>query len=277
MHHDSIRREVIVVGAGLLIATLACGVLPGRTGDSGAVLETAPETAEESVEGATKESTPETVPPAATTAAPAPAVLATGDYTVSGTNPDSSVYEGMLRITQDGNVYGFDWEVGTVFVGEGIQRGDKVAVAYPADDCQIALYDISPDGTLVGDWVSREGTGFGTEVATPTGSVSGGAVDGTYDYAGTAPDGKNYEGTMTVSASGDLYTVAQQEAGSTGGPIVSVGIMLGQSFAMSYGPDVPEGTCGVVLYAVEPDGSLDGVWGTFGVSTQMGTEVASPQ
>jgi hypothetical protein len=82
---------------------------------------------------------------------------------------------------------------------------------------------------------------------------------------------------MTITASGDLYTVVQEETGSEGSPLTSVGISLGQAFAMSYGPGVPDGTCGIVLYTIQPNGSLDGVWGTFSVSDQTGTELATPQ
>ena len=268
MHYSPARHAVLVVGAILLIATLACGIIPGGSGDAEESMEVAPEPAEEVAEEPAPE---EKVPPTATTAAPV--ALATGTYIANGTNPDGSTYDGTLQITRAGDVYEFTWEAGYVFVGEGIQRGDKVAVAYPDDSCQVALYDIGPEGTLTGDWVGEAGTGLGTEVATPTGSVSGGAVEGTYTYAGTAPDGGSYEGTMTIDASGDLYTVVQEETG-TGNQYISVGITLGQSLAMSYGP---EETCGVVLYTIRADGSLDGVWGTFGVSSQAGTELATPQ
>jgi hypothetical protein len=280
MHHDSTRRVAVLVLAGLLVTTLACGGLPGQASISNEEGEAAPElvepVTEEIVEEPTAEapekSTPETAPPTATTAPPV--AFAAGSYAVRGTNPDGSVYEGTLRITEGGKLYEFVWEAGNVFVGEGIQRGDRVAVAYPSDSCQVALYDIGPDGTLTGDWVGQEDT-FGTETATPTSST--GTVEGTYAYQGAAADGHTYEGTMTIAASGDLYTVAQEETGSEGSPLTSIGIRLGQAFAMSYGPGVPEGTCGIVLYTVQPDGSLDGVWGAPGVSNQAGTELATPQ
>lgn len=268
MHHGSTRHVMMVVGAGLLIATLACGVIPGGGEDTDEEVESAPEPTEEPAEEAAEE----TVPPTATTAPPA--ALAAGTYVVVGSNPNGSVYDGVLQISQSGEIYEFYWDTGTIFLGEGIQRGDKVAVAYPSDDCQVALYDVNPDGTLEGDWVDREGTGMGIESALPDDSVSGGDVSGTYTYTGIKPDGGSYEGVMTITAAGDLYDVVQEQTDYTGGPITSVGITLGQSLAMSYGP---EGTCGVVIYTLEPDGSLDGVWGTFGVSTEAGTETATPQ
>jgi len=283
MHHDSTRRVAALALAGLLMTTLACGGLPGQAGGSATEEVAAPETTEEQVTeeiveepaAETPEKTaPETVPPTATTAPPV--AFAAGGYAVRGTNPDGSVYEGTLRITERGKLYEFVWEAGNLFVGAGIQRGDKVAVAYPSDSCQVALYDIGPDGTLTGDWVADEGM-FGTETAKPTSGSGGGAVEGTYAYVGTAADGYTYEGTMTIAASGDLYTVVQEQTDYSGDPFVSVGIQLGQAFAMSYGPGVPEGACGVVLYTVQPDGSLDGVWGAPGVSNQAGTERATPQ
>jgi hypothetical protein len=285
MHHVSMRHIAIVAVAGLLMATLACGALPGQSGDTGEDV-TAPEVIEEPVEEPTEalaeevveEPTEEPVEQAPEKTAPPASIegaaLAAGDYAVRGTNPDGSVYEGTLRITRQGRLYEFVWEAGNVFVGEGIQRGDKVAVAYPSDSCQVALYDIGSDGTLTGDWVDQEGA-FGTEVATPT--DGGGAVEGTYAYTGMAADGYTYGGTMTISASGDLYTVVQEQTDYSGDPFVSMGIRLGQAFALGYGPDVAEGTCGLALYTVQPDGSLDGVWGTFSVSDQMGTEIATPR
>jgi hypothetical protein len=261
---------MVVMGAVLLVAALACGSIPGMGGGSDESVESVEIPAEEPPEEPAEEAAEETVPPTATTAPPP--TLATGNYDVVGSNPDGSVYGGVLQITRSGAIYEFFWDTGTTFLGEAIQRGDKVAVAYPSDVCQIALYDVSPDGTLEGEWVNYEGTDLGSEVAVPDGG--GGGIAGTYSYTGTLPDGSDYEGTMTITAAGDLYEVVQNQVDFEGGPLYSVGIARGQSLAMSYGP---EGTCGVVIYTLEPDGSLDGLWGTFGVSTAAGTETATPQ
>jgi hypothetical protein len=94
-------------------------------------------------------------------------------------------------------------------------------------------------------------------------------ISGNYDIAGTNEDGAAYEGQLQVLKHGSVY----QFRWIAGNQYDGVGVINGNTVAVAY-TDGADGTgCGVVSYRTLANGTLDGVWGMWGVN-QSGTERA---
>ena len=94
-------------------------------------------------------------------------------------------------------------------------------------------------------------------------------VGGQYRVAGTNADGSSYSGTATITPSSDSTCRINWQTGST-----STGICMvaGRAFAASYRMG---GKVGLVVYELQPDGSMKGVW-TIADQPGAGTEVLTP-
>jgi len=201
----------------------------------------------------------------ASSSAPAPDVA--GHYNVVGTNPNGATYKGTLEVITRGDVYQFRWNAGTQYDGVGVQNGKIVAVAFAngADGkgCGVVDYDVKSDGTLDGKWGYWGTNEAGTESATRT---SGSGLEGEYDGTGKNPDGRQYKVKITVEAAGNLYHFVWSNNSD------GVGIKRGDNIAVGIGGS----RCGFVMYEVQSDGTLDGMWGGGG-SDKTGTERATKQ
>jgi len=201
----------------------------------------------------------------ASSSAPAPDVA--GHYNVVGTNPNGATYKGTLEVITRGDVYQFRWNAGTQYDGVGVQNGKIVAVAFAngADGkgCGVVDYDVKSDGTLDGKWGYWGTNEVGTESATRT---SGSGLEGEYDGTGKNPDGRQYKVKLTVEAAGNLYHFVWSNNSD------GVGIKRGDNIAVGIGGS----RCGFVMYEVQSDGTLDGMWGGGG-SDKTGTERATKQ
>lgn len=95
-------------------------------------------------------------------------------------------------------------------------------------------------------------------------------VGGQYKVQGTNPDGSAYQGTATVTPSSNSTCRIVWQTGSTS----SRGICMsaGSSVAASY---VLNGKVGLVLYQLQPDGSMKGSW-TVADQPGGGTETLIP-
>lgn len=98
------------------------------------------------------------------------------------------------------------------------------------------------------------------------------SIAGDYDANGTNPDGKgSYKAALRVTPHDDVYQFSWV-SGSTG--YDGVGVMTDSEVAVSFAADGGSGKgCGVVLYKVGSDNSLDGKIGYWGTNT-METEKA---
>lgn len=94
---------------------------------------------------------------------------------------------------------------------------------------------------------------------------------GTYSVSGTNFDGSPYGGTAKVAITSDTSCAISWVNGDS----TSSGICMrsGNVFAAGYqlGDQV-----GMVIYRIQPDGSLDGLW-TISRMDGVGTEVLTPQ
>lgn len=103
-------------------------------------------------------------------AAPA-AAQRSGTYNVSGTNPDGSLYNGTMTLTQVGGTsFRLSWNVGTGTIeGVGMVSGLTLAVVFSLGENQTAMgmYELRPSGELSGIWTVIGSQATGTEVARP--------------------------------------------------------------------------------------------------------------
>ena len=201
------------------------------------------------------------------TSAPAPAPDVAGHYNIVGTNPNGATYKGTLEVITRGDVYQFRWNAGTQYDGVGVQNGKIVAVAFAngpnGKGCGVVDYDIAGDGSLNGKWGYWGTNEAGTESATRT---SGSGLVGEYDGTGKNPTGTQYKVKLTVEPAGNLYHFVWSNNSD------GVGIKRGNNVAVGIGGS----RCGFVMYEVQSDGTLDGMWGGGG-SDKTGTERATKQ
>lgn len=197
-----------------------------------------------------------------------------GRYDVTGTNEDGGPYQGELEVTRHGEVYQFHWNVGEQYEGIGVQNGSVVAVAFSGvtdgngetwgrplgPDCGVVTYNLLADGTLDGKWGYWGVNEAGTERAVLT---RGSSLAGVYDMTGHNPDGREYQGKISVEPAGAGYKFAWSN--NTSG----FGIKQGEVVSVGIGPH-----CGFVAYEIKPGGVLDGAWGSYGIS-KTGTERAT--
>ena len=113
---------------------------------------------------------------------------------------------------------------------------------------------------------------FGLALATGLASAAQAqTVGGSYEVHGTNFDGSKYGGTAQITrSSNSTCRIRWQTGGST-----STGfcMLANRSFAAAYklGNDV-----GLVVYELQPDGSLEGVW-TIADKSGAGTETLIPR
>ena len=95
-----------------------------------------------------------------------------GKYLVTGKTLDGKDYAGDLIIKKDGAGYDFEWAysdemeaTGKRRVGFGIWKGSYAAVSFGGRQCSFALYDISANGNLDGNWGGQKSVTFGKESA----------------------------------------------------------------------------------------------------------------
>jgi hypothetical protein len=112
---------------------------------------------------------------------------------------------------------------------------------------------------------------LGVVVAVSAGFAQAQEIGGSYRVEGTNFDGSAYGGEAEISLTSDFTCeITWQTGGST-----STGICMRDGNAFTAGYEL-DGTVGLVIYMVQPDGSLDGRWTVAGVNA-VGTEVLIPK
>jgi hypothetical protein len=172
-----------------------------------------------------------------------------GHYRVDGTYPDGSPYSGSLEIIPDGTAYKLDWTLpNTSATGYGVKIDDFLAAGYGAR-CGVLLFRIQPDQSLSG--LFTFGGISGTDFEQPISSIDN--LRGTYqsiiNIIGQASS-QNYNLTIADQNGADHFTWSNASEGFT--------VQNGSNIAVVYGQADAIPTCGVLLYHIQPDGSLLG-------------------
>ncbi|MGH9931351.1 MAG: hypothetical protein ACREA9_19265 [Pyrinomonadaceae bacterium] len=95
-------------------------------------------------------------------------------------------------------------------------------------------------------------------------------IAGEYTVAGTNEDGSPYKGALEIIKHGDVY----QFRWNAGRQYDGIGVPNGGVVAVAFTGGANGKGCGVVSYQILTDGTLDGVWGYWGVNGS-GTERAA--
>ena len=189
-----------------------------------------------------------------------------GEYTVSGTNPDSSTYKGSLIVTKLSDMhYSLSWSTGNEFSGIGILNENILSVGYGDENCGVKSYQIQTDGSLKGSWLREDG--YGSEEAIPPSKNDAEVIDGEYTLSGNTPSGISYQGTLKITPAENGYHFLWQD--DINNEMEGLGIRSGNIITAAYGGE----TCGFVAYQITPKG-LHGIWG-FPAQPNVGTEEAT--
>lgn len=108
----------------------------------------------------------------------------------------------------------------------------------------------------------------------PVPTVSERLISGAFDVEGAgANESEPYSGLLTIAPQGDLYSFRWA---TTRGSRSGVGVQIGDATAATYAATGGGDGCGVVLYKIASDGSLDGRiarWGEEKFATEKATRV----
>ena len=103
-------------------------------------------------------------------AASASAQTVGGTYSASGTNADGSSYTGTAEITLNGPACSISWQTGgSSLAGTCLLTGTAFGASYQLGDTPgHAVYQLQPDGTLIGQWTTIGAPGVGSETLSPS-------------------------------------------------------------------------------------------------------------
>ncbi|MCX7372813.1 MAG: hypothetical protein NTW56_10345 [Alphaproteobacteria bacterium] len=93
-----------------------------------------------------------------------------GMYDVSGRNPDGSEYVGMLQLQQVGlSSFRISWTIaGNVIEGAGMVSGLMLGVVFQlGEQTGMGMYELRPNGELVGTWTILGSQATGQETLRP--------------------------------------------------------------------------------------------------------------
>ena len=96
-------------------------------------------------------------------------------------------------------------------------------------------------------------------------------IGGHYRVKGTNLDGSIYEGDAQITLTSEFTCEIIWETGGS----TSNGICMRDGNAFTAGYEL-NGKVGLVIYMVQPDGTLDGTWTVAGVNA-IGTEILTPE
>lgn len=112
---------------------------------------------------------------------------------------------------------------------------------------------------------SADGPVTAVNTAPANSSAEPGVLTGNYDATGTNPDGSAYEATLVVTRRGEVYQFSWESGGRS---YDGVGVANDDTVAVGFTDGKDGKGCGVVLYDINPDGSLSGKSGYWGVDSQ---------
>jgi hypothetical protein len=174
-------------------------------------------------------------------------------------------YDGTVDITSSGPRYQVRWRLAANTVnGLALPFGSQLCVAYGAKDVSVIVYKISPDGGLKGRWAYSNFSANDRDGLENVAGGEAGKIEGVHAVKGLNPDGTSYQGTLTISKTGQTYQLQWEILGRL---IKGVAIKVDD---VLFAASAYEGSFGVVGYTFE-GAQAKGVWTTAGES-KLGTE-----
>ncbi|MEQ9692171.1 MAG: hypothetical protein RLO48_20855 [Bauldia litoralis] len=154
----------------------------------------------------------------------------------------------MVALTQDADRFGVTWWIGKqIFEGTGQLAGRMLVVDWGAQ--HPVVYSFAAEGRLDGEWAD----GSASEKLSPVAIAAPGAQPkpGRYAVRGRNPDGSGYQGWLELAGDGVTYELAWTIGRDSyrGRGRYENGLLT-----VEWGGSTP------VVYALEADGSLSGLW-----------------
>jgi hypothetical protein len=173
----------------------------------------------------------------------------TGIYRVQGTNPNGSHYRGMLTLTPFGKDFLFKWWIARqTFTGSGQFAGRMLVVNW--GQTSPVVYSIDQNGSLDGEWADGTATEKLELVARAAERTVRPPI-GHYRVSGRNPNGDPYSGTVSIVNRSGQY-VLDWRVGSSN--YRGSGALASNILTVDWGNSTP------VIYALNADGTLSGLW-----------------
>lgn len=96
-----------------------------------------------------------------------------------------------------------------------------------------------------------------------TARSTGHDLAGTYAVGGADAEGRNYQGEMVITRRDEVYQLSWKIGTEN---YDGVAVQSGSTLAAAYTVGTDGTGCGAVVYKINPDNSLDGAWGEWGVN-----------
>ena len=174
-------------------------------------------------------------------------------------------YDGTVEITSSGPRYQVRWRLASNMVnGVALPLGTRLCVAYGAKDVSVVVYKVSADGALKGRWAYSNFSANDRDGLENATSGEAGTIEGLHTVKGLNPDGTSYQGTLTISKTGQTYQLQWEILGRL---IQGVAIKVDD---VLFAASAYEDHFGVVSYNFEGS-RAKGIWTTGGES-KLGTE-----
>jgi hypothetical protein len=174
-------------------------------------------------------------------------------------------YDGTVDITSSGPRYQVRWRLASNTVnGLALPFGSQLCVAYGGKDVSVIVYKVSADGALKGRWAYSNFSANDRDGLENVADGEAGKIEGVHAVKGLNPDGTSYQGTLTISKTGQTYQLQWEILGRL---IKGVAIKVDD---VLFAASAYEGHFGVVSYTFAGS-QAKGVWTTGGES-KLGTE-----
>jgi hypothetical protein len=172
-----------------------------------------------------------------------------GIYREIGANPSGTKYFGMATVVPRGDKAQFTWWITKdKFRGTAELAGKMLVVNW--NQKHPVLYTFGRDGLLEGEWADGSATDR-LELFAPLDDRPAPAPQGKYTTQGMNPNGKPYAGTVNVTRRGERYLFGWQTGATS---YSGTGTREGNLMIVDWGSTMP------MLYAINPDGTLSGLW-----------------
>ncbi len=193
-----------------------------------------------------------------------------GVYQVQGADPNGNSYTGTLILIPVEQIYKAAWQTSIGdYAGYGLHEDNIFATTFGSTElCSVVIYQVQPDAALYGRLTVPSRTDTGSEHAFPLTQTVGAVPSGTYTVSVPGVSENVYNGTLTITPTDGSYQLHWEtnQVNFSG-----TGLLVGDKLAAVYGlPD----QCGLVVYQIQANGSLDGTWIVQG-QTLVGAERAA--
>lgn len=176
-------------------------------------------------------------------------VTMSGRYDVTGTTASGEEYTGSAEISRVKGIYHMTWETLNDYEGVGLRIGAHLVVTYGSEACSVFAFSPNEDNTW-GGWMADHSTD------TPVSALLSPLDEETGEYNLNLTDMAEPH-FINVAENGDALQMILNN------DMEGIGILTESMWAAVFS-DGDTSECGLALYQLQDDGSLEGYWGGIG-------------